>query len=119
MEYANQDTTTAAQVVVFDFDGTVIAGQSGFLFAAYLYRQHISSLMRTIRLAWWGIRYKFHLPQRQEEARELVMGALTEMDVAQANQVMHRGFVLRHFSPQNSIMIWVVWYFWFRQRLSP
>ena len=103
MEHANQDTTAAAQVVVFDFDGTVIAGQSGFLFAAYLYRQHISSLMRTIRLAWWGIRYKFHLPQRQEEARELVMGALTEMDVAQANQVMqafYQDVIASRFRPE-------------------
>ena len=76
------------KVAVFDFDGTVISGQSGFLFAAYLYRQHISSLARTLRLAWWGIRYKFHLPQRQEEARELVVGALTEMSAAQADEVM-------------------------------
>ena len=62
MEYANQDTNDRCASGCFDFDGTVIAGQSGFLFAAYLYRQHISSLMRTIRLAWWGIRYSsiFH-----------------------------------------------------------
>ncbi|EPD78619.1 HAD hydrolase, family IB [Atopobium sp. oral taxon 199 str. F0494] len=91
------------KVAVFDFDGTVISGQSGFLFAAYLYRQHISSLARTLRLAWWGIRYKFHLPQRQEEARELVVGALTEMSAAQADEVMcsfYQDVIAPRFRPE-------------------
>lgn len=74
-----------------------------FLFAAYLYRQHISSLARTLRLAWWGIRYKFHLPQRQEEARELVVGALTEMSAAQADEVMcsfYQDVIAPRFRPE-------------------
>ena len=77
------------KIAVFDFDGTVISGQSGFLFSAYLLRRHLSSIARTLKLVWWGARYKLHLPQRQEEARELVIGALTQFSVEFANAVMH------------------------------
>ena len=77
------------KIAVFDFDGTVISGQSGLLFSAYLLRRHLSSIARTLKLVWWGARYKLHLPQRQEEARELVVGALTQYSVEFANAVMH------------------------------
>ena len=77
------------KIAVFDFDGTVISGQSGLLFSAYLLRRHLSSIARTLKLVWWGARYKLHLPQRQEEARELVVGALTQFSVEFANAVMH------------------------------
>ena len=77
------------KIAVFDFDGTVISGQSGFLFSAYLLRRHLSSVSRTLKLMWWGARYKLHLPQRQEEARELVVGALTQYSIEFANAVMH------------------------------
>lgn len=63
-------------VAVFDFDGTSIDGQSGALFTRYLLAHGMVSPIRLIRLAWWGIRYKLHLPFRQAEARELVFGAL-------------------------------------------
>lgn len=77
------------RIAVFDFDGTVISGQSGFLFSAYLLRRHLSSVSRTLKLMWWGARYKLHLPQRQEEARELVVGALMQYSIEFANAVMH------------------------------
>ena len=77
------------KIAVFDFDGTVISGQSGLLFSAYLLRRHLSSVSRTLKLVWWGVRYKLHLPQRQEEARELVVGALTQYSIEFANAVMH------------------------------
>lgn len=77
------------KIAVFDFDGTVISGQSGLLFSAYLLRRHLSSVPRTLKLMWWGVRYKLHLPQRQEEARELVVGALTQYSIEFANAVMH------------------------------
>lgn len=77
------------KIAVFDFDGTVISGQSGLLFSAYLLRRHLSSVSRTLKLMWWGARYKLHLPQRQEEARELVVGALTQYSIEFANAVMH------------------------------
>ena len=52
------------KIAVFDFDGTVISGQSGLLFSAYLLRRHLSSIARTLKLVWWGARYKLDLPLR-------------------------------------------------------
>lgn len=78
------------QVAVFDFDGTSIDGQSGALFTTYLFRNRLMSPARLARLAWWGIRYKLHLPYRQGEARELVFGALSEMTNDEVDAVMRR-----------------------------
>ena len=64
------------KVAVFDFDGTSIDGQSGSLFTRYLFSHGMMSPARLARLAWWGIRYKLHLPFRQDEAREVVFCAL-------------------------------------------
>lgn len=63
-------------VAVFDFDGTSIGGQSGALVTCYLFMHGYMSLARAGRLLWWGVRYKLHLPYHQDEARELVFGAL-------------------------------------------
>ena len=77
-------------VAVFDFDGTSIGGQSGSLFTRYLFRSHIMSPCRLARLIWWGVRYKLHLPYRQDEARELVFGALGEKSAEEVDAVMAR-----------------------------
>lgn len=77
-------------VAVFDFDGTSIDGQSGALFTRYLFRNGFMSPARLIRLIWWGIRYKTHLPYRQDEARELVFGALGGRSAAEVDAIMER-----------------------------
>ena len=83
--------TTASQkkrVAVFDFDGTVIDGQSGWLISLYLNRKDLVSFSRAARLVWWGIRYKFGLPHREEEARELVLGAISDKSPEEVDQIM-------------------------------
>ena len=79
------------RVAIFDFDGTVMDGQSGALFTSYLFTHHMMSVARLARLAWWGIRYKLHLPYRQSEARELVFGALLDRPSTEVDAIM------RHF----------------------
>lgn len=76
------------EIAVFDFDGTSIDGQSGALFTTYLLRHRIMKLPRAIQLGLWGLRYKLHLPHRQNTARELVFGALDGMDPATVDQLM-------------------------------
>lgn len=76
------------RVAVFDFDGTVIGGQSGSLFTRYLFRRGLVSPARLARLAWWGIRYKLHLPYSQDEARELVFGALRGRTSDEVDDIM-------------------------------
>ena len=78
------------RVAVFDFDGTCIGGQSGALFTEYLLFRRLMSPQRALRLIWWGIRYKLHLPYRQDEARELVLGALSEMSAPEVDELMVR-----------------------------
>ena len=75
-------------VAVFDYDGTVIDGQSGWLISLYLYKRGFVSLWRATRLVWWGLRYKLHLPHREEEARELVLGAVSHMSADEVDQIM-------------------------------
>ena len=81
---------TPRKVAIFDFDGTIVDGQSGALFTTYLLRHGIMRLPRALHLGWWGLRYKLHLPYRQSEARELVFGALADLDPSTVDEVMHR-----------------------------
>ena len=75
-------------VAVFDFDGTVIDGQSGWLISVYLFKKNLVSPLRAGRLLWWGARYKLGLPHREEEARELVLGAVSHMRPEEVDRVM-------------------------------
>ena len=75
-------------VAVFDFDGTVIDGQSGWLISVYLFKKNLVSPLRAGRLMWWGLRYKLGLPYREEEARELVLGAVSHMKPEEVDSVM-------------------------------
>lgn len=76
------------RVAVFDFDGTVIDGQSGWLISLYLNKKNYVSFSRAAHLVWWGIRYKFGLPHREEEARELVLGAIADKSPEEVDQIM-------------------------------
>lgn len=64
------------RLAVFDLDGTCIDGQSGWLISVYLLKRHSVGPVAAARLLWWGIRYKAHLPHRQQESREIIFGAL-------------------------------------------
>ena len=76
--------------VIFDLDGTLLKGQSGTLVLKYLARRRLVSPKTALLATWWGIRYKLHLPYRQSEARELVFGALADLDPSTVDEVMHR-----------------------------
>ncbi|MBR1830098.1 MAG: haloacid dehalogenase-like hydrolase [Atopobiaceae bacterium] len=78
-------------LAVFDLDGTLIDGQSGSLISIYLLAHKVVSLPRAARLAWWGARYKLHLPQRQDEPREVILAALNQRTPEEIRQTM-RGF---------------------------
>lgn len=88
MQPTESEQPRKTQVAVFDFDGTVVDGQSGALFTRYLFTSGRMSPLRLARLAWWGIRYKLHLPYRQGEARELVFGALRGRTSEEVDAIM-------------------------------
>lgn len=91
------------RLAVFDFDGTCIDGQSGLLFFEYLLKHGYLSMSSTLRLAWWGFRYEFHLPHRQEEAREAIFTDLDRYDTAQVRGIMrdfHNEVLLKKYRPR-------------------
>ena len=90
------------QIAVFDYDGTCVDGQSGSLFTAYLFTHGMMKFPRAMRLLWWGARYKLHLPYRQDEARELVFGALGEMSperIAEVMRAFHDEVLAKKYRP--------------------
>lgn len=70
--------TAAARLAVFDYDGTIISGQSGLLIARYMLSRGLLKMRHAARLVLWGLRYATHLPHREEEARELVFKGLSD-----------------------------------------
>lgn len=74
------------KLAVFDFDGTLIPSQSGQKLAAYLVKRRKISVIKTIRLIFWGFRYKTHLPYRENLPRELIFSAFAGKDADKVNQ---------------------------------
>ena len=90
------------RLAVFDFDGTSISGQSGSLFSRYLFARGYLSISQALRLGWWGARYMLHLPQRQEEAREVIFDALDERSPEEISALMrsfHDEVLLPRYRP--------------------
>ena len=85
-------STAPVRIAVFDFDGTCIDNQSGGLFSLYLFRRGYISLPRAARLFRWGARYLLHLPNRQEEAREIIIEALNEHTEDEVHEIMQEFF---------------------------
>lgn len=91
------------RVSVFDFDGTVIDGQSGALFTTYLLRRHMLPTSCVLRLGCWGVRYKLHLPYRQEESRELVFRAFDGLTAPEVDAIMtsfHEEVLVPRYRPR-------------------
>ena len=86
-----QGTPHKTPLAVFDYDGTCIDGQSGSLISTWLLKGGHLSARAVTGLTWWGIRYKFHLPYRQEHSRELIFDSL---DLSKVMRVSGMGSVL-------------------------
>ena len=83
-----QEAQGQVRLAVFDYDGTIMDGQSGQLFAVYLLRHGLISTRTALRLGWWGARYKIHLPYRQDEARELIFRDIGRLDHDRVMRIM-------------------------------
>ena len=75
MEDGTQELTRLA---IFDYDGTIVSGQSGLLISRYMFSLKLMKKRHVSCLIWWGIRYLLHLPHREGEARELVFKGLSD-----------------------------------------
>ena len=88
-----------AALAVFDYDGTIMDGQSGQLFSLYLLKHGLITRRTALRLCWWGVRYKLHLPYRQDESRELIFRDLARYDHDEVMDIMH-GFYEEVLAPR-------------------
>ena len=77
-----------ARLAVFDLDGTLLDGQSGTLVLRYLLRRRLISGKAGSKAAWWGVRYKLHLPFRQSEVREIIFEELRALPFERIEQIM-------------------------------
>lgn len=79
---------TKARVVAFDIDGTLLRGQSGTLILKYLMTRHLVRIKNIALCSWWGIRYKLHLPYRQNEPRERIFSDLSKYTPEGIHRIM-------------------------------
>ena len=96
-------------IAVFDLDGTLVNGQSGSLISLYLLKHGVVDVPRAVRLAWWGARYKLHLPQRQDEPREVILSALNRSmpnDIRQLMRDFHDEVIVPRYRPEALPEIW-------------
>ncbi len=77
-----------AVIAAFDLDGTLLRGQSGTLVLGYLVRRRLVSAKTAVLATWWGIRYKLHLPLRQNEVRERIFKDLARFSAEQVEDIM-------------------------------
>lgn len=80
------------RLAVFDFDGTLIPGQSGQKLAVYLWKTKKVSNFTALRLILWGLRYKAHLPHRQNLPRELIFKAFAGKKVDKVDKYIDKFF---------------------------
>ena len=88
---AKQETSSQqrGQLVVFDFDGTSIAGNSPVTLVKYLAKRKMLGPSYLLRIAAWGIAYAWHLPQNEEWARGLVFSAFEGMEQKKVDSFLH------------------------------
>ena len=75
------------RIAAFDYDDTIVEGQSGLLLARYLRARGLLTARALARLVWWGARYKLKLPHRQDEAREAVFSSLVHWNPDRAAEL--------------------------------
>ena len=70
-----QFMTEKQKIAVFDFDGTIIEGSSpSWLVNRLIFERKISPLT-SLKIGFWGIAYKWHLPQNESWVRGQVFKA--------------------------------------------
>lgn len=78
------------RVVVFDFDGTCIDGNSPVILVKHLTAKGMLSPRFVLGLIGWGIAYAWHLPQDEANARSMVFSAFEGQPVAKVDAFLRK-----------------------------
>ncbi len=81
-------TESPVELVVFDFDGTSISGNSPVLLVRHLWLNGFLTKRVVSRIAAWGVAYKFRLPQNESWVRSLVFSAFEGMPKDKVDQLL-------------------------------
>jgi HAD superfamily hydrolase (TIGR01490 family) len=81
-------TTGPRQVAVFDLDGTILDGQSSVGLVLFLIHKGTMKIYEAFPVAWWGLRYKLHLPHGQEAVRKRIFRCLAHRSVEEVDKIV-------------------------------
>lgn len=76
------------KIAALDFDGTIIDGQSGVELVKFMIGKKLLNPLAIAKIAWWGVRYKLHLPCEQAEVREDIFDMFTDDKVSDVVDMM-------------------------------
>ena len=82
-------STAPVELVVFDFDGTSMKGNSPVQLVFYLWRKGLLKKRVMLRIGTWGLRYKLRLPQDESWVRGLVFSAFEGKPKALVDEFLH------------------------------
>lgn len=88
-----------ARVVVFDFDGTSMKGNSPVLLVRQLIFERKINMKVALRIGFWGLAYKMRLPQNEAWVRGEVFKAFEGQKVEDADAYL-RNFYDRVIAPR-------------------
>ncbi len=78
------------EIVVFDFDGTSISGNSPVLLVRFLWREGLLRKTVVTQIGLWALCYKLRLPQNESWVRGLVFSAFVDMTREEADSLIAR-----------------------------
>lgn len=95
--------TQPVEIVVFDFDGTSISGNSPVILVRTLLKQQRLQKRVVARIALWGIAYKLRLPQNESWVRGAVFSAFEGYDQSGVDaflEAFYRDHLEQRFRPK-------------------
>lgn len=97
------DATDKVQVAVFDFDGTSIEGSSpSWLVNRLIFTRKITPIT-SLKIGFWGIAYKWHLPQNEAWVRGQVFTAFEGKPKEEVDRYLrdfYDEWIARRFRPK-------------------
>lgn len=97
------ENNNKVRVAVFDFDGTSIEGSSpSWLVNRLIFERRISPIT-SLKIGFWGLAYKWHLPQSESWVRGQVFKAFEGRPKSEVDAYLrdfHDEYIAKRFRPQ-------------------